>query len=318
MSNSQNVITVEIDVDAAHDGSRLDRFLAEQVAGISRSAAQSLIGDGRVTVNGAPARASHRLRPGDAVVARLQGVPQTQEAQTAAEAIPLQIVFEDDWLLVVDKPAGMVVHPAPGHSGGTLANAVLAHCPEMAASGDPRPGIVHRLDRDTSGLIVVAKSEAVRQALQLQFKEHRVRKVYLALVHGHLQAGRGRIEAPLGRDPRHRQRMAVVPGGREAVTGYLVLEHLAAPGRAGGEFTFLQAEPETGRTHQIRVHLASIGHPVAGDTIYGRRRAGLPLDRHFLHAGRLEFRHPVTGQDLAFEAPLPEDLEATLRALRAR
>jgi 23S rRNA pseudouridine1911/1915/1917 synthase len=243
-------------------------------------------------------------------------LPPEEVPELVAEAIPLDIVYEDGQLLVVNKPAGMVVHPAPGHSHGTLANAVLAHCPELATSGGQRPGIVHRLDRDTSGLIVVAKSEKARRALQRQFKERQVYKAYWALLYGHLQPAWGRIEAPIGRDPNHRQRMAVLPGGREAVTEYHVLELFAHQvGPAAGEYCLVEAQPHTGRTHQIRVHFASIGHPVVGDAVYGRRRGDL-LARQFLHARRLAFQHPATGQRIELEVPLAEDLEVTLALLR--
>jgi len=297
---------IELTVD--NGGTRLDRFLAEQVADLSRSAVRRLIDSAQVTVNGEPAKASYKVRLGDVVVAC---VPQPEPIEPAPEAIPLGIVYEDQALIVVDKPAGMVIHPAPGHQSGTLVNALLAHCPDLAGyAGDARPGIVHRLDRDTSGLILVAKNEHVRRALQRQFKARQVRKVYVALLEGHVQPAHGRIEAPLGRDPRHRQRMAVVPGGREAITEYRLLASFA-----GGGYSLVEAEPKTGRTHQIRVHLASIGHPVVGDRIYGRRRTRLPIPRQFLHAQRLGFTHPLTGQPLEFEAPLPDDLAAVLRLL---
>jgi 23S rRNA pseudouridine1911/1915/1917 synthase len=293
---------------------RLDKFLADEVPELSRSTAQRLIEQGQVDVNGKPAKASYKLRPGDRVVVLL---PMEQPPELVPEAIPLTIVYEDCFLLAVDKPAGLVVHPAPGHPAGTLVNALLAHCPELAASGDQRPGIVHRLDRDTSGLILIAKSEQVRRALQRQFQERQVHKAYLALLEGHLQPSSGRIEAPLGRDPRHRQRMAVVPGGREAVTEYHVLERFAhAVGPVAGDYTLVEAEPLTGRTHQIRVHLASIGHPVVGDVVYGRRKRRLPVPGQFLHAHRLGFSHPVTAEHLELEAPLPEDLAELLELLR--
>ena len=291
--------------------SRLDRFLAERAGGLSRSAIQRLIDDGRVTVNAELAKASYQVRPGDRVVAC---VPQPGSEEPAAEVIPLGIVYEDQVLIVIDKPAGMVIHPAPGHQSGTLVNALLAHCPELAGdSQDRRPGIVHRLDRDTSGLILVAKNEQIRRALQRQFQARQVHKVYLALLDGYLEAAHGRIEAPLGRDPRHRQRMAVVPGGREAITEYRLLATFA-----GGDYSLVEAEPKTGRTHQIRVHFASIGHPVVGDTVDGRRRTSLPVPRQFLHAQRLGFTHPLTGRPLQFEAPLPDDLAAALRLLEQK
>ena len=303
-----------IEIRAEASGGRLDKFLADRVAELSRSAVQRLIERGQVAVNGEPVRASYKVRAGDLVVVHL---PSEDRQELAAEAIPLAVIYEDAFLLAVDKPAGMVVHPAPGHPGGTLVNALLAHCPELAASGEERPGIVHRLDRDTSGLILVAKSQKVRRELQRQFKERQVRKAYLALVDGHLQPAWGRIEAPIGRDPRHRQRMAVLSGGREAITEYHVLEQFAHQmGPAAGEYALIEAEPRTGRTHQIRVHLASIGHAVVGDAVYGRRRAQLPVSRQFLHARRLGFKHPATGGRMELEAPLPEDLVAILELLR--
>lgn len=309
----------QIELLAGPDQERLDRFLAGQVPDLSRSAAQRLIDEGRVTVNGEPARSSYKVRAGDQVVVLLPGDDGVQELRP--EAIPLHVVYEDDALLVVDKPAGMVVHPAPGHTGGTLANALLAHSPALAGldlpSSEQRPGIVHRLDRDTSGLILLAKTEKVQRALQQQFKDRRVDKAYLALVHGHLQPAWGRIEAPIGRDPQHRQRMAVLPGGREAVTEYHVLEQFAwQTGPAAGMYSLVKAEPRTGRTHQIRVHLASVGHAVVGDPVYGRRRTHLPLERQFLHAGHLGFQHPVTGQRLELDTPLPADLAGVLELLR--
>jgi len=297
---------IELEVDDG--GTRLDKFLAEQVADLSRSAIRRLIDTAQVTVSGEPVKASYKVRPGDLVVVC---VPQPEPEEPAAEAIPLSIVYEDQALIVVNKPAGMVIHPAPGHRNGTLVNALLAHCPDLAGdSGDARPGIVHRLDRDTSGLILVAKNEQIRRALQRQFKDRQVHKVYVALLDGNLEAARGRIEAPLGRDPRHRQRMAVVPGGREAVTEYRLLASFA-----GGDYSLVEAEPKTGRTHQIRVHFASIGHPVVGDTVYGRRRTRLSMPRQFLHAQRLGFTHPLTGQPLEFSAPLPDDLTTVLHLL---
>ena len=303
---------IEFQIDASKV--RLDKYLAERVSGLSRSLAQRLIAGGRVTVDGELAKPSHKVREGEQVVVLL---PAEESGELVPEAIPLDIVYEDEALLVVNKPAGMVVHPAPGHPGGTLVNAVLAHCPELAASEDDRPGIVHRLDRDTSGLILVAKSDKARRALQRQFKERQVYKAYLALLDGHLQPAWGRVEAPVGRDPYHRQRMAVLSGGREAATEYHVLEQFAPKvGLAAGEYTLVKAEPVTGRTHQIRVHFASIGHPVVGDEVYGRRKITLPLARQFLHARRLRIKHPATGQRLELKAPLPEELAAVLDLLR--
>lgn len=295
-------------------GVRLDKYLADRVPDLSRSAAQRLIQDGQVAVNGEPAKASYKVKQGDLVVAHL---PVDETTVLTPEAIPLNIVYEDEALLAVDKQAGMVVHPAPGHSSGTLVNAVLAHCPELVDSHDNRPGIVHRLDRDTSGLILVAKSEKSRRALQRQFKERQVHKAYLVLLDGHLQPAWGRIEAPIGRDPRHRQRMAALAGGREATTEYHVLEKFARQlGPMAGDYSLVEAEPRTGRTHQIRVHFSSVGHPVVGDVVYGRRKKTLPVPRQFLHARRLEFKHPLTGQRMALEAPLAADLAEVLELLR--
>lgn len=292
---------------------RLDKFLAERLPDISRAAVQRLLAEGQVTVNSELVKASYKVQVGDRVVAHL---PPQEEPALVAEEIPLVVVYQDEHLLVVDKPAGMVVHPAPGHAGGTLVNALLAYAPELAAADNQRPGIVHRLDRDTSGLILVARSEKVRRALQRQFKERQVAKAYLALLHGHLQPAWGRIEAPIGRDPRHRQRMAVLPGGREAVTEYHVREQFTHEvGPAAGRYSLVEAQPHTGRTHQIRVHFASIDHPVVADPVYGRHRHSLPLDRQFLHAWRLSFRHPVTRKKLDLEAPLPQDLEQVLALL---
>ena len=293
---------------------RLDKYLAVRVPDLTRSALQKLIGSGQVTVDGEIAKPSHKVRQGEEVVLLL---PAEESAGLLPEEIPLDIVYEDQALLVVNKPAGMVVHPAPGHPGGTLVNAVLAHCPELAAGDDDRPGIVHRLDRDTSGLILVAKTERARRALQRQFKERQVHKAYLALLDGHLQPAWGRVEAPVGRDPQHRQRMTVLAGGREAITEYHVLEQFAHQvGPAAGDYTLIEAQPITGRTHQIRVHFASVGHPVVGDEVYGRRRTTLPVPRQFLHARRLGFKHPSTGHRLDLETPLPEELEAVMELLR--
>jgi 23S rRNA pseudouridine1911/1915/1917 synthase len=299
----------------AEAGPRLDKLLAQRLPELSRSAIQTLIDDGQVTVNGAHTKAGYRVRQRDLIVLNL---PPPPPSTLTAEPMPLRILYEDDALLVVDKPAGVVTHPAPGHRTGTLVNALLAHTPELAQAAGDRPGIVHRLDRDTSGLLVVAKSDPVRRGLQRQLQAHTISKAYLALLFGHLQPAWGRIHAPLGRDPLHRQRIAVQAGGREAVTEYRVLETYShRTGPAAGDYTLVQAEPETGRTHQIRVHFSSLGHPVVGDTVYARRRPAFPLERQFLHAWRLGFDHPETGQRIELEAPLPPDLVAILELLRS-
>jgi 23S rRNA pseudouridine1911/1915/1917 synthase len=220
----------------------------------------------------------------------------------------LRIVHEDADLIVIDKPAGLPVHPSPGHSSHTLVNAVLAQCADLSGIGGVgRPGIVHRLDKDTSGLIIVAKNDAAHLSLARQLKERQVEKTYVALVHGRLSPKEGVIDAPIARHPKHRKKMAVVAGGREARTRYRALREIDG-------FSLVEARPETGRTHQIRVHLASIGHPIAGDALYGRVGAP-PLGRQFLHAARLAFRHPSSGERIELEAPLAEDLERTLHAI---
>lgn len=291
----------------AEGGERLDKYLAQALPAYSRSALQKLIADRAIRVNGAPAKPAQRVEAGDVIVGFL---PTLEAEELRPEQIPLDIVYEDADLLVINKPAGMVVHPAAGHEHGTLVNAVLAHVPELAQVGGERPGIVHRLDRDTSGLIIVAKSAKALADLQNQFRQRRVEKVYLALLEGALQPPQGVVEAPIGRDPRHRQRMAVVTEGRPARTHYRVQEYL-------GSYTLVEARPETGRTHQIRVHLAAIGHPVVGDPIYGRRRHGLPLTRQFLHAWRLTFVLPSSGMRRTFATPLPADLQRVLQQLSA-
>ena len=287
---------------------RLDLFVARRTPSLTRSRVRRLIDDGLVTVDGrTAAKAGVKLGAGQQVQVT---VPPPQPIDLEPEAIPLNIVFEDEDLLVVDKPAGLATHPSPGHSRHTLVHAVLAHCPDLSGiGGKQRPGIVHRLDKDTSGLIIVAKHDAAHLSLAQQLKERRVEKRYLALVEGRPEPPEGVIDAPIGRHPQHRKRMAVVEGGREARTRYRVVREVA--GRS-----LVEVSPEHGRTHQIRVHLAAIGHPVIGDPMYGRR-GGRPssLRRQFLHAQRLAFRHPRTGERLELEAPLPEDLEKALAEL---
>jgi 23S rRNA pseudouridine1911/1915/1917 synthase len=295
----------EYHLRATRDGERLDRFVSENCPGISRTHAHKLITEGLITVNGQSAKASHRLNTGDAVAVI---IPPEPPATMAPEDIPLDIIYEDADLLVVNKPAGMTVHPAPGHPGHTLANAVLAHFPELKDEDNTlRPGIVHRLDKDTSGLIVVAKSRAAQANLADQFKARTVKKSYLVLVRGRLMPETGTIEAAIGRDPRNRQRMAVVTRGREARTTYRVIKYT-------GKYSLLEIKPETGRTHQIRVHLAAIGYPVVGDATYGVKNPHLA--RQFLHASKLGFDLPSTGERVEFEAGLPGDLERALGEIR--
>jgi 23S rRNA pseudouridine1911/1915/1917 synthase len=239
-------------------------------------------------------------------------VPEEKPPQVLPESIPLDIIYEDDDLLVVNKPAGMVVHPAYGHQSGTLVNAVLAHCPETVnVGGADRAGIVHRLDKDTSGVILVAKNPATHKALQRQFKKRQVEKTYLALVEGHPEPREGIIDAPIGRNKRHRKQMAIVRSGRRAQTFYHVTELF-------DEHSLVKVKPKTGRTHQIRVHMAWLGYPIVGDHIYGYRKQRLLKDRHFLHAHELHLTHPVSGAAISFSAPLPPALNDLLKRLRRR
>jgi 23S rRNA pseudouridine1911/1915/1917 synthase len=305
-----------IELRVSEGGQRLDKYVAQSVSDLSRSRAQKLIEEGLVTVNGGIVKPSYRVEIGDLVVVR---IPPPEPVEVKPEAIPVDIVYEDEDIIVVNKPAGMVVHPAYGHRTGTLVNAVLAHCPNLAgAESDLRPGIVHRLDKDTSGLIIVAKHDSARQHLQRQFKRREVRKVYMALVEGRLEPARGVIEAPIGRDKKRRKRMAVVEGGREARTEYRVVEYFDdKAGKGSRSYTLVEAEPKTGRTHQVRVHFASIGHPVAGDLVYGFRKQRLSgLRRQFLHAGTLGFRLPSSNEYIELTAELPDDLRAVLEELR--
>ena len=284
---------------------RLDVFLARECPEVSRSQIQRLITEGLVAIGGRTTKASARLEVGDEV--RLT-IPEAKPTDLLAQKIALVIVYQDEDLLVVDKPAGLAVHPAAGRDSGTLVNAVLAVCPEIRGiGGELRPGIVHRLDRDTSGLMVVAKNEKAYADLSRQIRERSITKGYLALAIGYVDPAEGIIDAPIGRAPHNRKRMAIVEGGREARTGYRVLE------KPKGH-SLLEVRPETGRTHQIRVHFASIGHPLAGDSLYGGRAAG--LERHFLHADRLGFRLPGSGEYVEFESALPEELRRFLEALR--
>ena len=293
-------------LSADRPGERLDVFLARRCGELSRSRAQYLIDEGLVAVNDRLARPSQRLAAGDRVAVQ---IPFSEPLQPQPEAIPLAIVYQDDDVIVVDKPAGLTVHPAPGHPSGTLVNALLALRPELAGVGEAlRPGIVHRLDQDTSGLLVVARSERAHRSLTRQLKQREVHKTYLALVQRLPDPPEGIIDSPIGRHPGNRKKMAIVPGGREARTRYRLREAL-------GDYALLEVEPVSGRTHQIRVHLASIGHPIVGDLTYGRRSPYLP--RQFLHAWRLAFRLPESEEIAEFESPLPPDLKEALREVKA-
>lgn len=290
---------------------RLDKFLAAELPEHSRARLQSLIRNGHVHVGKRVVeKTGYLLEGGEIIELR---VPPAKPVDLIPEEIPLDIVFENNDLVVVNKPAGLVVHPAAGHATGTLIHAVLAHVPEIeGVGGELRPGLVHRLDKDTSGLILLAKNEITQRFLQDQFQKREVEKTYIALVDGRPPSASGRVDAPIGRDPRERKRMAVVSAakGRQAVTEYHVTESFE-------KHSLLETNPHTGRTHQIRVHLAFLGCPVAGDRVYGKRNPSLPLARHFLHAFRLKLRLPGETSVRTFEAPLPAELDNVLSDLRA-
>lgn len=310
-------LTRTLVVDQENAGVRLDAYLASQIEGWSRARLQHLIADEEVLVNGKPAKSSYKLNVNDEIEVELVASPATT---FAPENIPLDIIFEDDALIVVNKPAGLVVHPAAGIQTGTLANALAYHFEKLSTSaGAVRPGIVHRIDKDTSGLLAVAKTEIAHERLADQFRERKIFKSYLALVHGVVARETGRIEEPLARDPRNRTRMAIVRGGRGALSLYKVR-------RRFDRFTLLDVEIKTGRTHQIRVHLASLKHPVVGDEVYGGGRDNTVRDskvrveirklgRHFLHAAELGLRHPISGEQLRFQAPMPANLQHLLDVL---
>ncbi len=289
---------------------RLDKYLVECLPEFSRSRLQSLIKEGKVLVNGMPAHKAGQMIEAKTILQ--VSLPEPVFTTLVPEFIPLDIIFENEDILVVNKPAGMVVHPAAGHFSGTLVHAALAHAPKMEGiGGEGRPGVVHRLDRYTSGLILLAKNDAAHRWLVNQFKDRKVEKIYLALVDGHPPSRTGRVEAPIGRSSAHRQMMAIVPAshGRQAVTEYHTLETFPA-------HSLLEVHPITGRTHQIRVHLEFLGCPVTGDTIYGRRQSSLPLNRFFLHAAKLTVRLPGEKKARHFEAPLPPELAEVLEHLR--
>jgi 23S rRNA pseudouridine1911/1915/1917 synthase len=301
---------VIVHASAADAGKRLDVFLQEQLPEYSRSRLQDWIKAGRVRVGGAGGRASTRLRGGEAIEVEPAALT---PLKAYAEDLPLKILYQDADVIVVDKPAGMVVHAGAGRHSGTLVNALLHHFGSLATGGgEERPGIVHRLDRFTSGVLLVARTDAAHRSLAAQFAGRTVEKVYLALVHGVVKADQGRIEKPISRDPARRIRMtARRPEGRAAITEYRVLERLAG-------FTYLEVRIRTGRTHQIRAHFASIGHPVAGDRLYGapaKTEGAAPLERTFLHAHRVRFSHPATGAPVTMESPLPADLTAWMQEL---
>ncbi len=291
------------------DPQRLDKYLVTCLPEFTRSRLQDLIADGRVTVNGKTAGKSGVMVEDGQVVEI--SIPPVAPSNLTPEAIALDVVFENDDLMIINKPAGMVVHPSIGHSTGTLVHAALAHAPELeGVGGEQRPGVVHRLDKDTSGLILLAKNDRAHQWLQNQFKQRKVKKIYRALVDGAPPTPSGRVEAPIDRDSAHRKRMAVVPPGkgREAVTEYFTEQRF-------NQHTLVECHPFTGRTHQIRLHMAFLGCPIVGDTLYGHRKPTLEIQRHFLHAQRISIVLPGETQARTFEAPLPEDLQRVLDEL---
>ena len=288
-------------------GKRLDAFLAERVEGVSRAAAAKLIESGAVLLDGKNVSKSCKLAGTETVELTL---PEPEPIDAVPQDIPLDVVYEDADVIVVNKPAGLVVHPAPGHPDGTLVNALLYHCGDSLSGvgGALRPGIVHRIDRDTSGLIIAAKNDAAHQGLAAQLKDHTLARTYECVVVGNLREDSGTVDAPIARDPRERKRMAVVPGGRNAVTHWEVIARY--PG-----YTHVRCRLETGRTHQIRVHMAYIGHPILGDTVYGAKKPVPGLTGQCLHAVELRFLHPRTGEAVELSCPLPEEFTNLLNKL---
>ena len=288
-------------------GQRLDAFLAEHIEGVSRSAAARLIEGGSALVDGKPTQKSYQLAGTETVAVIL---PEPEPIDAAPQNIPLDVVYEDGDVIVVNKPSGLVVHPAPGHPDGTLVNALLHHCGGSLSGigGALRPGIVHRIDRDTSGLILAAKNDAAHRSLAAQLKDHTLARTYECIIVGSPRDERGTVDAPIGRDPRDRKRMAVIPGGREAVTHWETLARYAG-------HTHVRCRLETGRTHQIRVHMAYMGHPILGDTVYGAKKPVPGLTGQCLHAVELRFLHPRTGEAVTLSCPLPAEFAAMLKKL---
>lgn len=301
---------ISLQADETYMDERLDKFLSAMLPDQSRSYLQKIIKDGNVLVNGEPKKSSYRLEDGDEVTADL---PELKSPDIEPENIPLDILYEDDSILMVNKPKGMVVHPSAGHYTGTLVNAVLWHCQGQLSgiNGVSRPGIVHRIDKDTTGVLVVCKNDAAHNAVAAQLKEHSITRKYRAIVHGVIKEDEGTVDAPIGRHPTERKKMASgVKNGKRAVTHYRVLERLQG-------YTYVECQLETGRTHQIRVHMASIHHPLLGDTVYGPAKDSHHLEGQTLHAMVLGLIHPVTGEYLEVEAPLPEYFENLLKKFRA-
>lgn len=302
--------TLEYMVSDEQAGTRLDVVVSILDPDLTRSRVQKLISEGKVRVHGKAAKSNYKVRTGDRVEVE---IPPLEALELRPEEIPLDIVYEDRDILVINKPQGMVVHPAAGNYSGTLVNALLEHCEDLSGiNGVIRPGIVHRIDKDTSGLLVVAKNDKAHLGLAEQIKEHHVARKYIALVHGNVVEPKGVVEAPIGRDPKDRKKMAVVTrNSKHAVTRYAVIERF-------GNYTLIECALETGRTHQIRVHMAYIGHPVAGDPVYGPRKNPLGLKGQALHAFLLDLVHPTTGEDMEFKVGLPNYFEELLEELRGK
>lgn len=295
----------EIRITAAESAARLDKFISDNTD-ISRSYAARLIEDNNITLNGKPVNKKDRVKAGDEVVI---AVPDPVEIQARPQNIPIDIVYEDDYVIVVNKPQGMVVHPAAGNPDGTLVNGLLYHCKLSDINGAVRPGIVHRIDKDTSGLLVVAKTNMAYEALSAQLKERKAMRKYYCVVNGNIKEDTGTINKPIDRHPQDRKRMAIIEGGREAITHFTVLERF-------GQYTLVECALETGRTHQIRVHMASIGHSIAGDTVYGIKKDRDKGKGQLLHAKTIGFKHPKTGELMEFTSELPEYFTAVLNRLR--
>ncbi|WLR52270.1 RluA family pseudouridine synthase [Bacillus tianshenii] len=297
----------EWSVDSEQNGSRIDKLVADLNAEWSRSQVQAWIKDGHLHVNGKTVKGNHKVKEGDNISLE---IPEPEELDVEPEEMELDVYFEDEDVIVVNKPSGMVVHPAPGHHSGTLVNGLMAHCKDLSGiNGVLRPGIVHRIDKDTSGLLMVAKNDVAHESLVQQLVDKSVLRKYRALVHGVIPHDKGTIEAPLGRDPKDRQKMAVVDeNGREAVTHFTVLERFS-------NYTYVECQLETGRTHQIRVHMKYIGFPIVGDPKYGPRKT-IDVDGQALHAAVLGFDHPRTGEFISFESPIPERFERVLKNFR--
>ncbi|SFS61189.1 RluA family pseudouridine synthase [Paenibacillus sp. 453mf] len=305
--SSQDIQEWTVEADFAKE--RIDKYIADSMDDVSRSQVQIWIGDGHVTVNGNQVKSNYKLAAGDKIELV---VPEVAAVEILPENIPLEVVYEDSSVIVVNKPRGLVVHPAPGHASGTLVNALMYHCHDLSGiNGELRPGIVHRIDKDTSGLLMAAKNDKAHASLAAQLKDHSVNRRYIALVHGHVQHDQGTIDAPIGRDAHDRKMFTVTErNSKHAVTHFSVMERL-------GDYTLLELKLETGRTHQIRVHMKFIGHPLVGDPMYGRSK-GVKMNGQALHAATLGFVHPDSGETLEFNAPLPQDMEDVLASLRSR